>query len=141
MIRSAKALAGAAALVMMGGSMAAAATTGTGGVTAPGAGAEQCTIRVDRSGAANSYDVTRQVNQAGKCTCFVRTGPDSQDGNAEALLAALRASRDCSGAPAAIGVVAGAGALLSTTGGIIAGTAIAAGATVGAVAANGNDSP
>ncbi len=144
MIRSAKALAGAAALAfVVGGTMAAAATTGADGAgLGKGAADDQCVVNVDRSAAANSYDVTRTVNQGGQCVCYVRTGPESQGGNAEALLAALLRSRDCSTAPAAVGGAGGLGSFFSTTGGIVTGV-VAGGAIIagGVALANGNDSP
>lgn len=120
MIRSAKALAGAAALALIGGSMAAAATSRASGEGAGmGASSGQCEVQVNRAGSAGSYDVTRQVKQGGECVCFVRTGPESQGGNAEALLAALRESKDCADAPAAV-VAAGIPTALLVGGSVVA---------------------
>ncbi len=137
MNRSAKALAGAAALALIGGSMAAAATARASGDGAgSGSGSGQCEVQVNRSAGAGSYDVTRQVKQGGQCVCFVRTGPESQGGNAEALLAALRESKDCSDAPAAV-VAAGIPTALLVGGSVVA-------VTTGLIVANqksNHDSP
>jgi hypothetical protein len=64
-----------------------------------GGGGQMCRVHVDRSGAADSFQITRQVAESGSCVCYVQTGPASQASNVEAEVAGVVSSQQCADAP------------------------------------------
>lgn len=54
-----------------------------------------CAVTVDRSQPAGVFDVTRQTMPGKSCTCYIYTGPASQDPAVEARVTAIRASGQC----------------------------------------------
>ena len=114
-----------------------------------------CEVTVDRSQAAGTYAVTKQVLENGDCICYLYTGPAAEQATTlENRIRDLQRTRSCDDAPvmavaggaAAVGgaAAAGAGAAGAAAGGLgvaaVAPIAVAAAAGI-AVAANGNDSP
>lgn len=68
--------------------------------SAQGAGAGQCRVVVDRSQAADVFDVTRQKLSDGACVCYIYTGPHSQSQAVEGNIASVVQSRSCPAARA-----------------------------------------
>lgn len=89
----------------------------------------QCEVKVVRSESAGVFDVAREILTNGSCRCWVKTGPSNQGGNAEELLAALRASKSCANAP----LVQAA----ASTGGGLGGSALWLGAAAAGVGVAG----
>lgn len=84
-----------------------------------------CRVSISRNATAGIFKVTREVFSNGSCRCSVSAGPASQGGSAEAAIAALRTSRNCSKANLGLppgGVTPGLG-----TGGLIGGSVIPGG--------------
>lgn len=99
----------------------------------------QCRVVVSRSASAGVFDVTRQVLKTGRCVCRVSTGPRSQGGSAESLLAVLLERRSCAEAPLAAAGAGGSGGLGPLL--VPLGALGAAGGTAAAVTGGGPASP
>ena len=61
-----------------------------------GAHAQACNVQVRRTEAPGAFSIEREMLQDGSCVCNARTGPANQGGSAEAALAALLQTRECS---------------------------------------------
>jgi len=122
-----------AASVQAGATSTAASGGGTGG-----GAASTCGVRIDRTAAAGVFDIVRMVTRRG-CLCVVRTGPASQGGSAEAMIAALRNARSCPNAPLAAagnGAAGGAGTGGGLSSGLVIGGVVVAGGGLGAALAS-----
>lgn len=65
-----------------------------------GAAAKKCTVNVFRNGAVGVANIGRQVLENGDCVCNVWTGPEGNNGSAEAVVTALLRDKECADAPA-----------------------------------------
>ena len=96
----------------------------------------KCAVTVDRSMAADLFQVTRQRMDNGDCVCHVTTGPQTQSSSVEELIANLQASGKCGTTPAA---AVGDGSAKKFPW-IIIGGAAGVGGIIAAAASGGSDS-
>jgi hypothetical protein len=101
-----------------------------------GAAGDKCRVDVIRTGAPGSADITRQTFNDGSCVCTITTGPNDNNGSAEAVVSNLLRDRECESAVAPGGEASEAGGGFGTIAGVLAATA-GLGAGVGA---SGSDS-
>jgi hypothetical protein len=111
-----------------------------------GAAGDKCRVDVVRTGAPGSADIERQTFTDGSCVCTITTGPNGNNGSAEATVSNLLRDRECAGpgmAAADTGAAAAAGGGGGMGGGAVIGVLFAVGALGVGVAAGGggSDSP